>query len=271
MVAVFVLKLIAGIVLMWLLMPRKDVTDGFFRIQMLVVLGLSVLAVLTLEPASLTGYRSGPYSVDELHRAGQVTSVIRMMQLAAAVVAYAGHVFWKLGRRGPGRVTIFLLGGLSLAALLGHSLRMTSQVPAWQQALSDLASASVLGAALTGMLLGHWYLTTPTMSIQPLTWFARALAIAGTVRLVASGLSLARFGWPSLDAWPSQDAVHALLMIVRLVGGIAVPLLMSLTVLRILRYRNTQSATGVLFAGLVLVFMGEMTAALLEHDLQVPY
>ena len=49
------------------------------------------------------------------------------------------------------------------------------------------------------------------------------------------------------------------------------PLALSLVLLRILRYRNTQSATGVLFAGLIVVFMGEMTAALLERDLLVPY
>ncbi len=265
MVAVFVLKLVAGITLVWLLMPRKEVTDGFFRIQMLVALGLCVLAVLMIEPSSLTGYRSDRVSVFERQQADQVMFVVRMMQLAAAIVAYAGHVFWKLGRRMPGKVAIFLMAGLCLGSLLLHSLRMTSQVPEWQQILSDLSSAAVLGATLTGMLLGHWYLTTPTMSIQPLTWFARALGIAGAIRLVASVLSLSRFGWPS------QDSVHLLWLIMRLAGGVAVPFLLSLVVLRILRYRNTQSATGVLFAGLIVVFMGEMTAALLERDLQVPY
>ena len=46
MIESFVLKLVTGISLMWLTMPRKEVTDGFFRIQMLVALGLSVLLVL---------------------------------------------------------------------------------------------------------------------------------------------------------------------------------------------------------------------------------
>jgi hypothetical protein len=45
----------------------------------------------------------------------------------------------------------------------------------------------------------------------------------------------------------------------------------SIVVTKILKYRNTQAATGVLFAALILVFMGEMAAALLERDLRIPY
>ena len=265
MVAIFVLKLVAGITLMWLLMPRKDVTDGFFRIQMLVALGLCVLVMLTSDVSSLTGAGKPSASVHENQEAEKIIGVLKSLQVAAAIVAYAGHIFWKLGRRTPGRVAIFLLGGLCIGSLIMHSCRMITLVPGWQQAVSDLSSAAVLGAALTGMLLGHWYLTTPTMSIQPLTWFARALFVAALVRMAASGAALGRCGWTA------TDMTHTLWLAMRLIGGILVPMVMSLMVVRILRYRNTQSATGVLFAGLILVFMGEMTAALLEADLGIPY
>ena len=75
MVALFVLKLVAGITLMWLLMPRKEVTDGFFRIQMLVALGLCVLAVLSGDKTSLLG-RPSP-SQHEAEAAAQLMSVIK--------------------------------------------------------------------------------------------------------------------------------------------------------------------------------------------------
>jgi hypothetical protein len=42
-------------------------------------------------------------------------------------------------------------------------------------------------------------------------------------------------------------------------------------VCRVLRYRNTQSATGVLYAVDILIFLGEATAALLARDLNAPY
>ncbi len=263
MVAFFVLKLVAGVVLMWLLMPRKEVTDGFFRIQMLVALGLCVLAVLTLDASSIAGKTSA--SENETLEAEQTISILKGLLIGGAVTAYAGHIFWKLGRRFPGRVTIFLLGAFCIAALILHSVKMISAASVLHQVASDLSSAGVLGAMLTGMLLGHWYLTTPTMSIQPLTWFGRTLMIAAVVRLAVSGLSLGKFGWAA------SDTTHVLWLSMRLMGGIVVPIVTSLMVVRILRYRNTQSATGVLFAGLILVFMGEMTAALLERDLGIPY
>lgn len=269
MVALFVLKLVTGVTLMWLLMPRKEVTDGFFRIQMLVGLGLCVLAALTADPSSLTPVVSSASTTAvpavQIEQAKSTVSILKGLMIAGAVISYVGHIVWKLGRRGPGRVTIYLMGLCCVLSLTLHAMRADSRANPIVQLASDYSSASVLGAMLTGMLLGHWYLTTPTMSIQPLTWFAKTLFVAALLRMVVSGLVLWRFGWSA------TDTTHFLWLSMRLIGGILVPAVISLMVVRILRYRNTQSATGVLFAGLILVFMGEMTAALLERDLGIPY
>jgi hypothetical protein len=261
MVTVFVLKLLAGITLMWLLMPRKDVTDGFFRIQMLVVLGLSVLAVLTADTSLFVRASSAEFDGNE--RIRQAVTSFRIGWIVSAVTAYVGHIVWKLSRRGPGRVAIGVLGLLNLALLGARVWMMESKVFWGVQLVSDLASSAVLGATLTGMLLGHWYLTTPTMSIQPLNWFAKALLASGVVRLVVS-LILLRSGWPA------ADLTQTLWLGVRLAGGVFVPIAAAVMIMRILKYRNTQSATGVLFAALILVFMAEMSAALLENDLGRP-
>src|SRR5687768_3656781 len=47
MIAQFALRMMFGMSLMWSLMPREKVSAGFFRIQMLIVMGLGVLASLT--------------------------------------------------------------------------------------------------------------------------------------------------------------------------------------------------------------------------------
>ena len=49
MIAQFALRLLCGMSLMWSIMPRDQVTAGFFRIQMLIALGLSVLIALAGE------------------------------------------------------------------------------------------------------------------------------------------------------------------------------------------------------------------------------
>lgn len=272
MIESFVLKLLVGIAMMWLLMPRKEVTDGFFRIQMLVALGLSVLLVLIVSsgsPSADDQSRSKPgtdvLSAEIVTRSESVDRIFCVLQTAAACVAYGGHIFWKLGRRTPGAISIYSIAVLSLLSQICFSLGHGITVDSILVLLSNLSSSTVLGATLTGMLLGHWYLTTPTMSIGPLSWFARALAVAAVLRLVMTGIAAARFGFAS------HDIVHVLWLTLRIVGGILIPFATSIVVTKILKYRNTQAATGVLFAALILVFMGEMAAALLERDLRIPY
>jgi hypothetical protein len=196
MIALFVLKLSAGITLMWWLMPRREVTDGFFRIQMRVVLGLAVLAVLLLsqtgtwdvqtvaaDPA-LAANQTQPSELGE-SVAAQTWDWMRWAQIALAVVAYFGSVFWALGRRLPGNICIHLMVLVSSGSVLLHSLRVPCSC-VWLQLLSDFSSAAVCGSVLTAMLLGHWYLTTPTMSTRPLYWFNGMIIAAAALRLVAS-------------------------------------------------------------------------------------
>ena len=93
---------------MWLLMPRKEVTDGFFRIQMLVALALCVLLVLSMHTENVpqeTNSLTNPLATGMRRQAGN--QLIRCVQLIAAVVAFAGHIVWKLGRRLPGAVAIY--------------------------------------------------------------------------------------------------------------------------------------------------------------------
>lgn len=276
--ALFVLKLAAGVTLMWWLMPRKQVTDGFFRIQMRVLLGLAVLSALlfTTDTTSASETAASPTSEStEVNAAdtedrvssgmtAQSKKRIRNISIAVCVISYAGSVFWALGRRVPGNICIYLLLVLCCGALVLHSTEVANKSNLVEQLLSDFSSAAVLGGVLTGMLLGHWYLTTPTMSINPLLWFNMAIVIAVAVRLAASVWAVVEFG--AVD-----DLTQQMWLGMRWLGGIVTPAVTALLVWRIMKHRNTQSATGVLFAGLILVFMGEMTATLLEQATQIPY
>lgn len=282
MIALFLLKLSVGITLMWALMPRKDVTDGFFRIQMRLLLGLTVLAAL-----SLTQEINAQQSVNSTIEADQTTAInaaaqtefvthhpkmttdtlrqIRSLMIGVAVLSYFASIFWALGRRRPGNLCIHLLNIACVTAVVLHAWHIATDAGMTLQLLSDFSTAVVLGAVITGMLLGHWYLTTPSMSITPLWWFNYAILCAAVLRLCASTWTGVAFGFGQ------QDTTHTTWLVIRWVGGIGVPICLSAVVWRILKFRNTQSATGVLFAGLIMVFMGEMTAALLERDVQLPY
>ncbi|MCH7988667.1 MAG: hypothetical protein IID46_05875, partial [Planctomycetes bacterium] len=128
---------------------------------------------------------------------------------------------------------------------------------------SDLSAASILGGATTGMLLGHWYLTAPTMSIAPLSRLTLFFGIAGALRLVISGIGLL------FARGMITEDIHWMWLVLRWAAGVFGPLIIAFMVWRILKYRNTQAATGVLFVGVIICFIGEMTALLLFEELAI--
>ncbi len=257
MIAQFALRLMFGMSLMWLLMPRAAVTAGFFKIQMRVVLGLAILAVLSIT-SDFVGQTVGQ----------QVFSptVLRVLCGIAAGIAYLGSVFWLYDWRKPGTwamVPIALLIGTVLMAGYGYPDR-GGDIRLWLQPLSEFASSALIGSTVVGMLLGHWYLTSPTMTIKPLTFLNNCVLGCAILRLVVSAIGL----WV---AWASIETnTQTIWLSLRWVAGIVCPFGVWFLVWRILKYKNTQSATGVLFAGVIVTFIGEMTAALLFTELNHP-
>ena len=257
MIAEFSLLLTCGMSLMWCLMPRAQVTSGFFRIQMMIVMALSMLAVLTM--GQLTSATGEPLL-------GKLLSSARMASILTLCFAYCGSVVWMLDRRRPGTVAVFAVFLATMTSLVCSrgGLSWLTTTSGLFYFLSSFATASVLGGAMTGMLLGHWYLTAPTMSIDPLkklTWYFSAAVL---MRLILSAI-----GW-WMAGQNLHSGVHWTGFALRWLAGILGPLGISVMAIRILRYRNTQAATGVLFAGVILSFIGEMSAALLYSDLRVP-
>lgn len=240
----------------WCLMPRSEVTCGFFRIQMLVTLGLGVLAALF----------GGSLPAVEQKSSLLGLTTIQGLAIGVAVASYVGSVFWTLARRKAGGVFAGLVFVTSLAALIG-SLPESSFDKRAVGVLtvgSEFSAAWLLGGSLTAMLLGHWYLTAPMMKLKPLQVLNWAWAASALSRGVFAASALV------LMASKSFSTIQWIWLGMRWGCGIVAPLVLAVLVRQILRYRNTQSATGVLFAGDILVFIGETTAALLARDLAWP-
>jgi hypothetical protein len=256
MIAQFALRLLCGMSLMWSIMPRDQVTLGFFRIQMLVALGLSVLVALTFNSAAGGGAEA---------IWGQPAAL--GIGVLLAVTAFVGSVVWTLGRRRAGAGCVYTIAFVSVGLLL--TVRTSSANSLLTPigllgAASELTSGMLVGGTVTAMLLGHWYLTAPTMSIEPLSRLTGYLHVATWIRLLLSGVAL-WLAWDQISA-PEQWTWLSLRWLAGIFGLLAVIFLVG----RILRYRNTQSATGVLFAGVILTFIGELSASLLERELSIP-
>lgn len=246
-VAHFAIRLICGIAIVLCAMPRKDVPSAYFRIMLLVVLGLAVL--FTVSAPARDSFWWG---------------------VVLASVAFAGSVCWLLERReaGVGALAVVLLlslGQVFEMAIGAESQPTGSRQTGWMMLISDLGSAATLGSAFTGMLLGHRYLTAPGMPLTPLIWVNGALGTSAIVRFVLSAAAL-------IAAFSAlSQSIYWAWLGLRWLAGILGPMAVCVMVHRILRYRNTQAATGVLFVGVILTFIGELTGDLLLQSLHVPF
>jgi len=245
MIPEFALRLICGLSSMWCLAPRRQITSGFFRIQMLLTLGLSVLAAVTASQLPI----NDSISTDRGH------SLFFLASLALAFLSFAGSVAWTLERRRGGTIFAGIIFLVATGTIFGTAEWGGNEKSLFVAGLAnDLTAAWILGAATGTMLLGHWYLTATGMPLQPLINDTRLFGIAILVRILVvfwlegSGFHVEHGNWTLLVLqW----------------GGLLGPALMAGLTFRILKYRNTQSATGVLYAATILVFMGEMAASLL--------
>jgi hypothetical protein len=179
--------------------------------------------------------------------------------LAGLALVYA--VALLRGRRAPWvawagiAVGVEVLGAAALSwggDLLGSALLLMQ--------LAILAAAT--GGVWAAMILGHWYLVTPKLPEAPLVRFARTL---GLVVAVQVGLFVV---WTAVGAGPGGQpgfgalgGSWALFVWLRLIVGLAMPLVITWAALQTARTRSMESATGLLYIDVGLIAAGTILAA----------
>jgi hypothetical protein len=119
------------------------------------------------------------------------------------------------------------------------------------------------------MLLGHWYLNTPTMKLEPLRRLIVCLAIAILARMVVSGLG----AWLEANHLAQSNEYPqswAMFLALRWLAGLVGTLVLAGLTWQTLKIPNTQSATGILYAAVVLTFIGELMSQLMSAESLYP-
>lgn len=234
---------------MWTISPRKEITSGFFRIQMLLALGLSVLLCLT----------SNQFSAEGLDRTILGRSPLAGAAIFLAILSFSGSVAWTLERRRGGAIYGIIIALSSTTCLVFLSFFSTfvneRTTPLFLHMSDLLTAAWLIGSATAAMLIGHWYLTATGMKLDPFIQYNRLFIVACVLRIA----SVLAFYFHSQSI---PDANWSLLTLRW--AGLVGPLIMAILTIQILKYRNTQSATGLLYAATTLVFMGEMASNLID-------
>ncbi len=246
----FIFRLSLGVAAAMGLTPSRWVTAGFYRVHLWVVMGLSTFAAL------IAWSRPPAWPP----RTGAVT-----LAIVLAVTAYVGAVIWLYERKAAGQAALWLAAALALAGAVWTTEGIASAGPlaASLKIWDVLSSGLLLGATITAMFLGHWYLNHPGMELAPLRRLVLLMAAAVLLRGAASlvGLGLAE----------ADRAVAWWLMVsLRWGAGLVLTLALAWLAWQTLKIPNTQSATGILYAAVIVTFIGELTSQLLSADAAYP-
>lgn len=246
----FILRLSFGMSLAMACTSPRLVTSGYYRNNLYVLLGLNALAGV----AAWMGFSQTPLPL--------------WPPLSAAVLSYLGGVFWLYEAPRPGRAALAAIAGVTLvgAWLAGAPSESASPAAKLLWHFDPLGGGLVLGVTMAAMLLGHWYLNAPGMSLAPLKRLvlAMGLAIALRAALCAAGL-VAEYqtaGPFDLERW--------LFLALRWLSGIFGAAAATVLTWQTLKIPNTQSATGMLYVGVIVTFVGELTSQLLSGESQFP-
>jgi hypothetical protein len=247
--------------------PEEHLGRGYFQMNALVVLGLLALAatVAGLAPLAPFGEHAG---------AGAASLGLALL----ASFAYYAAIWrerWALGRW---PLTAAVLASGAALLLAGRALPSVAALPHRTPLLVTalLSSALLLGWALVTMLLGHWYLIAPRLTFRHLVVFCWVLLALVVLRLAAfaSSVGVALGVDPLAEPHPwrllaSLDG-EGMFFWVRLLWGLAIPLLLAVLSLHCARQRSNQSATGILYVLVVGAFIGEITGFYLTAVTGVP-
>jgi hypothetical protein len=247
LLADFVFRLAFGLAFAMGLTSPARVSSGFFRNHLYVLLGLNVMATLA--------------ALADRER------FLVWPPLTAVVLSYFGAVAWLYEKPRLGIPALFLIAALDLAgAWFNHPPASNlTWLETTVQVLDPVSGGLLLGSTMAAMFLGHWYLNTPTMELDPLRRLLQLMAGSLALRVAVSAVGLI-----GLVASGQLGSLNLPLLALRWLAGLVAMVLVIWMTWQTLKIPNTQSATGILYVGVILTFLGELVALLLSRASPFP-
>ncbi|MBV9125401.1 MAG: hypothetical protein JO112_18755 [Planctomycetes bacterium] len=257
MLVLFCLRLACGLLGSLLFLGSLAVNPRFYRTQFLVALGLGAAAAVFLR---------------------ETAGILVWLALILAMVGtLLGSLVWSLEGAPGGQVLVWLTTLAFLGTLAASSFQpfvdtrtgpqKETVCEAWQLA-DDLTSAALLGTATTAMLMGHFYLIAPSMSLAPLLRLLSLLFAAICLRLASAAVGLGF--WTMRHSLGNLEDVTVFWLPLRWGLGLVAPLVLGWMAREAARIRSTQSATGILYVVVIFGFLGELTSMLLYRHTGYP-
>lgn len=249
----FCFELGFGVLVALAFVPKAPVGTLFYR-----VMGTSALAPVLVGLAAPLG------------TGGMHWSDPAILLSALAVLAYPVYSGPVRGARWASGLALALVG-LAAAVVVLVADAGASGGALLLGGLSALATGAVAGSVALAMVLGHWYLTVPNLKVEHLRRLNRVTVISMLACLALIVLTCVAFGVPVDERGGSILRPMGLFHLgTRVAVGLVVPLLFAWMTSSSLRYENTRSATGILYASTVLVLIGTFVSVSLQDAYGVP-
>jgi len=254
----FCLELAFGVLLALAFVPKAPVGVLFYRLMGTAALVPMLIAVGMALGTGTRGWNDGAvlstglaiatypvYSGPVRGRNWGLALGVALVGCAAAVAQVVADNVADLG-----------VGGLALASA------------------SALATGAVAGSVGLAMVLGHWYLTVPNLDVGHLRRLNRVTVGSMLASCALLAVTCLAFGG-LLNAGnaghaPLFGATGLFYLGTRVTVGLLFPLAFAVMAASSLRFRNTRSATGILYASTVLVLIGTAVSVSLQDSYGIP-
>ncbi|GIW41004.1 MAG: hypothetical protein KatS3mg076_1581 [Candidatus Binatia bacterium] len=193
--------------------------------------------------------------------------------LAATYLASLWGERVRLRARAYAGAVLAGLGALAIAAGTYAPARALS-VESFFYPLSFAFSAAVLGTVSGGMMLGHWYLIDPGLSLEPLERFLRLFRASLLWQALTTAAGLGLLAVAGSDAatarLSSLFAEHRLVFVFRLALSPLGTLVLAEMIRRTLLVPQTMAATGLFYIATLFAVVGEFLGRFLLFRTSLP-
>ncbi|HET9480718.1 MAG TPA: hypothetical protein VFP98_03095 [Candidatus Polarisedimenticolia bacterium] len=264
MLSLFLTQTAVGCLLALLPIPPREAGRHFFRFAV-ALSGVLMLAGLSLPPPAPRGPSRS------------------FLFAAAALLLIAAAGFFHLGRSAAGRLLMAVGLAFGMGGLIVDASRLAPSPPGLLHLLDALSSGLLTGSVLVAMVLGHYYLNVPGLSIRHLIRLTLIFLGAVTSRAVIVGASivlhrdtLGPLASLLLDAGAGPlpesgpDPFLVVFLLLHVLFGILAAGIFALMAWRTARIASTQSATGILYVALIAVVIGEMASRYIVSLTRLP-
>lgn len=177
-----------------------------------------------------------------------------------------GHIFHR-DHKGPLMWALYVLQLIVFVSLIFYVFNFS---PTMIQFF--FLSSAMLGISNYGMILGHYYLVVPKLTVEPLIYCLYLFWMIIFFKITFSLSNIFSVAAPYLEEGTRLGDGYMfnwLFISMRYLWGYLAPLILSLFTYRLCRLQSTQSATGVLYIIEFFVIVGELIGSylMIKHGL----